>query len=139
MPHIDPCRPHLVLADSLKAVREALCVAQTALNEPGLFLNNDSHSNLIGRLIAEIDRQRPLGPDGTHGDRHTDTCGCESPGMHCTHWHARAACCRCGEPPRPAPERPHAPEIAEPDGLGYGLCIVCRELWPCTTWRGKTE
>lgn len=31
----------------------------------------------IGRLIVDIDRQRPIGPDGKHGGRHTSTCGCE--------------------------------------------------------------
>lgn len=31
----------------------------------------------IAALINQIDLHRPLGPDGTHGDRHTATCGCE--------------------------------------------------------------
>lgn len=29
----------------------------------------------------------------------------------------------------------HAPEVAGPDGLGYGNCKVCRQPWPCETWR----
>lgn len=31
----------------------------------------------IQLLINEIDRHRPLGPDGTHGNLHTASCGCE--------------------------------------------------------------
>lgn len=55
--------------DSLKLIRETLCVAQTAVS--------NQHRERIQRVIAEIDRQRPLGPDGKHGDRHTPSCGCE--------------------------------------------------------------
>lgn len=65
--------------DSLKSVREALCLAESAL------LNYWPHegdrpmdrAHILERLIADIDRQRPLGPDGKHGQRHTTTCGCE--------------------------------------------------------------
>lgn len=102
---VEPCRPTLVLADSLKTVRETLCVAQAALYKlpldytAGGFI--PAHHELIGRLIAEIDRQRPLGPDGVHGDLHTETCGCERPGLHCVHWHDGDACCRCGDPRDP--------------------------------------
>lgn len=95
--------------DTLKALRETLCLAQAALGvdftdathggdlsdaadfiathsasaDPGkrriLELCQDylTAAERIGRLIAEIDRQRPLGPDGKHGGRHTLTCGCE--------------------------------------------------------------
>jgi hypothetical protein len=52
-------------------------------------------------IINEIDRQRPLGPDGTHGERHTETCGCERPGLRCVHWHDGDNCCRCGAPRDP--------------------------------------
>ena len=56
-------------------LRETLCVAQTAL---GLLpYDATEHRDRIGRIVDEIDRQRPLGPDGKHGSRHTDTCGCE--------------------------------------------------------------
>lgn len=97
-----PCRPHLVLTDSLKGVRETLCVAATAINHsPDFRSRAASDSALIGRLIAEIDRQRPLGPDGKHGERHTETCGCERPGLHCVHWHDGDSCCRCGDPRDP--------------------------------------
>jgi hypothetical protein len=62
--------------DTLKMVREALCVAQHGLG----YLhdrNADRHRELLGRLIEGIDQQRPLGPDGKHGHLHTITCGCE--------------------------------------------------------------
>ena len=71
--------------DSLKMLRETLASAQSALLAQlpvpmpeatrGVRIALDSER--IGRLIAEIDRQRPLGPDGKHGDLHTPTCGCE--------------------------------------------------------------
>lgn len=97
-----PCRPTLILADSLKSVRETLCVAQSALNHTPAYGDRAAgDSALIGRLIAEIDRQRPLGPDGAHGELHTETCGCERPGLHCVHWHDGDACCRCGDPRDP--------------------------------------
>lgn len=64
--------------DTLKMLRETLCLAQGGLwsaHRP------DSHVERIGRIIAEIDRQRPLGSDGKHGERHTPTCGCEDVGL----------------------------------------------------------
>lgn len=64
-------------ADTLKMIRETLCVAQTHLNLHDVSSRRQEHSDRIGRLIADIDRQRPLGPDGKHGDRHTSTCGCD--------------------------------------------------------------
>lgn len=64
--------------DSLKMIRETLCVAQAWLGRSMLSPPSKKlHVERIGRLIADIDRQRPLGPDGKHGDLHTDTCGCE--------------------------------------------------------------
>lgn len=64
--------------DTLKMVRETLCIAQ------GAVLRADppdsrwrEHSDRLQRLIGEIDRQRPLGPDGKHDNRHTPTCGCD--------------------------------------------------------------
>lgn len=62
--------------DTLKMLRETLCVAQTALCQ--LPYDHDTHSERLGRIIDEIDRQRPLGPDGKHGDLHTATCGCDT-------------------------------------------------------------
>jgi hypothetical protein len=73
-----PTGTNLHLGDSLKSIRETLCIAQSAINHSTTNLRRrDADSDLIGRIIAEIDRQRPLGPDGKHGDRHTSTCGCE--------------------------------------------------------------
>lgn len=66
--------------DSLKMLRETLCLAQHALLLRGERLDGDrtpAHVARLSRLIDDIDRQRPLGPDGKHGDRHTPTCGCE--------------------------------------------------------------
>jgi hypothetical protein len=98
-----PCRPHLVLSDSLKMIRETLCVAQAAIGYSPFAMSTrvDEHRDRIGRIINEIDRQRPLGPDGKHGELHTETCGCERPGLHCVHWHDGDNCCRCGDPRDP--------------------------------------
>jgi len=64
-----------------KATREALCAAQSALNEQarrGIDVDTTpSRVARLGTLIELIDTQRPLGPDGKHGDRHTALCGCE--------------------------------------------------------------
>jgi hypothetical protein len=63
--------------DTLKMVREAICVAQTWLSGVHDTGQAQRASQTLGRLIEDIDRQRPLGPDGKHDDRHTATCGCE--------------------------------------------------------------
>lgn len=64
-------------SDSLKMIRETLCLAQSAINRwPADEDRKPQHIARLGRLIDNIDRQRPLGPDGKHGDRHTSTCGC---------------------------------------------------------------
>ncbi len=52
-----------------KGLRERLCQQSTAA--PDRFTVNE-----IQRLINVLDLHRPLGSDGTHGDRHTPTCGC---------------------------------------------------------------
>jgi len=77
MPSVEKPLLYLFLADprdTLKMLRETLCVAQTAIGEA---LDNPKHIERIQRLIDEIDRQRPLGPDGKHGNLHTPFCGCE--------------------------------------------------------------
>jgi hypothetical protein len=61
-----------------KMLRETLCIAQTAISE----IKTDSdrkrvHIERLQILINECDRHRPLGNDGKHNDRHTETCGCE--------------------------------------------------------------
>ncbi len=63
---------------TLKTVREALSAAQTALSYDGIPAWR-AHRDTIQDLINDIDRQRPLGPDGKHGNRHTPTCGCNTP------------------------------------------------------------
>lgn len=67
-----------ISTDSPKMLREALCVAQSAL---ALYaVSPDRHLAVLGRLIDECDRHRPLGSDGKHDDLHTATCGCETTG-----------------------------------------------------------
>ena len=66
-------------ADSIKMVRETLCVAQSAVSQ-NYALNLDTrarHVQRLQRMIDECDRQRPLGSDGKHGNMHTPTCGCD--------------------------------------------------------------
>lgn len=55
--------------EHLKSLREALCQASVGATT--------HHVRRFMEVIDEIDRHRPLGPDGKHGNRHTDTCGCE--------------------------------------------------------------
>lgn len=65
------------VSDSLKMLRETACVAQSAINAAPY--NEDvkrEHVQRLQRLCDEIDRHRPLGQDGKHGERHTPTCGC---------------------------------------------------------------
>jgi hypothetical protein len=57
----------------LKMLREDLARAQSRAVSRSSMVRFD-------RLIAQIDELRPLGPDGTHGDRHTPSCGCEDRG-----------------------------------------------------------
>ncbi len=67
---------------TLKATREALCVAQSALGERarrGVDAERiPAHVDRLQALIDQIDVHRPLGSDGTHGEQHTSTCGCDS-------------------------------------------------------------
>lgn len=52
----------LTSPDSIKMLRETLCVAQTRLRP-----EETADRARLGRLIHECDRQRPLGSDGKHG------------------------------------------------------------------------
>jgi hypothetical protein len=55
----------------LKSLHEALCLAQ-------FKLGGDSYRvKMLGRLLTEVERHRPLGSNGKHGNLHTRTCGCE--------------------------------------------------------------
>ena len=69
----------LSIDESPKMLRETLCVAQSAIGmvDP---CHADPHIARLQKLIDECDRHRPIGPDGRHGDLHTDTCGCELTG-----------------------------------------------------------
>lgn len=64
-----------MITDSPKMLRETLCVAQTLIGQYG-DSRKQEHIDRLGRLIAECDEMRPLGPDGKHGELHTPTCGC---------------------------------------------------------------
>lgn len=76
---------NLTVPDTVKMIRETLCIAQSAIHYRAAAGRDQDRADrdveLIGRIIAECDRQRPLGPDGKHGDgeRCTRTCGCERP------------------------------------------------------------
>lgn len=68
----------LDVPDSPKMIRETLCVAQSAIaHSAAAAYRRSEHIDRLSCIIQEIDRHRPLGPDGKHGDRHTATCGCE--------------------------------------------------------------
>lgn len=64
--------------EHLKSLREALCSGAAEIgNSPRNRGQARGRIDRISEVIREIDRHRPLGPDGKHGNRHTDTCGCE--------------------------------------------------------------
>jgi len=66
------------LTDSLKMLHETLCVAAAAIGHSEVGgSRTEEHIDRISRVLAEIDRQRPLAPNGKHGNLHTATCGCE--------------------------------------------------------------
>lgn len=70
---------------TLKSIREAMCLAQAALGHAGTDQMMHA-SDVLADLICDIDRQRPLGPNGKHGDLHTRDCQCDdvqiNSGMH---------------------------------------------------------
>jgi hypothetical protein len=57
---------------SIKTLRESLCREQSRAEQWPSGI-----ASAVDVLINMIDHNRPLGPDGKHGDRHTATCGCE--------------------------------------------------------------
>lgn len=75
--------PAYIPVNGLKATREALCAAQSALNDrarAGIDVARVPHwVDRIQALCDQIDVHRPLGRDGKHRDLHTSTCGCENP------------------------------------------------------------
>jgi hypothetical protein len=64
-----------------KSAYEALCAAQSALNEHarrGMDVGRVPHwVATIGVLLRQIETVRPLANNGKHGELHTDSCGCE--------------------------------------------------------------
>lgn len=65
-----------IKSKDLKMMREALCLAQWAMRHAS-FNIADSSINHVQTLINEIDKHRPVGTDGKHGNNHTPTCGCK--------------------------------------------------------------
>lgn len=64
----------------LKSLRETLCVAMSAIGHtyvPNQTSYGMYHISMLQELTDMIDKLRPLGPDGKHGNRHTEFCGCE--------------------------------------------------------------
>jgi hypothetical protein len=55
----------LHVPDRLKMLRETFCVAQTWAGQSG-DSRSAEHVARLGRLIADIDRQRPLEQNGDH-------------------------------------------------------------------------
>lgn len=69
-----------IKVEDLSSLREALCVAQSAIGQAYGQRQSAYALGKIGSIqevLDEIDILRPLGPDGKHGDRHTDFCGCD--------------------------------------------------------------
>lgn len=66
-------------SDSVLEVRRALWSARHAIALCGYVVVRDRDVGVLQRLIDECDRQLPEPVvDGGHGDRHTDSCGCEA-------------------------------------------------------------
>jgi hypothetical protein len=62
---------------SVKMMRETLCAAQSAVQHgPYDERQKPSRTAHIQTLIDELDRHRPTGRGGKHGNLHTPTCGC---------------------------------------------------------------
>lgn len=68
--------PTVRLSD-LKMTRETLCMAEAAL--VAMYGGEEAlpHVQRLSDIIFEIDKLRPLGMDGKHGNLHTEYCGCE--------------------------------------------------------------
>lgn len=63
---------------TLKMVREALCYAEATMLQT---VQGQKYLEIVQDLVEDIDRQRPLGRDGKHGNLHTDNCGCSDDGI----------------------------------------------------------
>jgi hypothetical protein len=66
---------------NLKALREALCVAQSSMSQAYVSNKNETHIltkiNRVQELINQIDILRPRGSNGKHGNLHTEFCECD--------------------------------------------------------------
>lgn len=72
----DTPQPTIMMSGGPKSLRETLCMAQGAVGLVYAEREANPHITRLQRLIDQIDRHRPLGPDGKHGNLHTATCGC---------------------------------------------------------------
>lgn len=59
-----------------KSLREKLCTQEMFIPEDGSLLELRTR-DAFAALLEVLDKHRPLGSDGKHGDLHTPTCGCE--------------------------------------------------------------
>jgi hypothetical protein len=72
--------PSINVTDNIKGLREILCLAQHVGNQTD-GINHSLYNRRIQEIIDELDKHRPLGPDGKHGNLlHTATCGCKNKG-----------------------------------------------------------
>ncbi len=78
-PKEDPPVAHLAVpASDLKMLRETFCHLHSQMYVLPLVGRNPAiMSKQLQKLLNEIDRHRPLGSNGKHGNLHTPTCGCE--------------------------------------------------------------
>lgn len=114
-----------------KTLREKLCQQQS-------YAPDDETAQAISRLINILDRHRPLGPDGKHGDLHTPTCGCDREQDNARAERAEAALQRVRElhtPHRCQMSTRHTNCSINFDGgcSRKGKCQVCRVDYPCAT------
>lgn len=77
----------------LAGLRQTLCRAQAYVMHEMPLDEFKPHAQRLEALIKEIDRHRPLGRDGLHGNLHTDTCGCPNKGHG--PWCDHTDCCGC--------------------------------------------
>jgi hypothetical protein len=68
----------LIDVGDLKMARETLAIAHRAIMDLERWdVNTNNHLSRIEKMMDQIYVMRPLGPDGKHGDNHTQRCGCE--------------------------------------------------------------
>lgn len=103
---------------SIKMLREDLCRRQVQADQWPSDI-----ASAVDVLINMIDRHRPLGQDGSHGDLHTPTCGCEPDCASCNDGRDLAVGWECSGCHRTGDvERAITPEVAS------GPCTYCRRL-----------